>query len=297
MCLPGTLLPPSLSFYFFSWVCLSACLSVFPISINIFLNWFSWMKHVHGLLQWLVACVLVSSTRTHWCVGVTFKLSLPVSSEQRVLIVSPGSVSIADWPSVCKEPLSPLLEKPPSHPSHTAAWESRHSMRFTQDTSPSKGPWASSFVSYVRNSLRNHALLSNIRPQTLLIFTQTNIAVSKHPLWIVTTSSMQLSSVVWCTGNIKKIAFHIHNNEKGHMAVCNSRTRVKIWMKEQRKWDKQSVTPGRNIVCRVQEGMLRGFLFHVGAIPKQLKAVLGYQVCRRSQRCIWQNYRMPINRH
>ena len=119
MCLPGTPLSPSLSFYFFSW----ASLSVFPISINIFLNWFSRMKHVHGLLQWLVACVLVSSTRTHWCVGVTFKLSLPVSSEQRVLIVSPGSVSIADWPSVCKEPLS-LSWRNPRHTLHTLQPES-----------------------------------------------------------------------------------------------------------------------------------------------------------------------------
>ena len=176
----------------------------------------------------------------------------------------------------------PLLEKPPSHPSHTAAWESRHSMRFTQDTSPSKGPWASSFVSYVRSSLRNHALLSNIRPQTLLIFTQTNIAVSKHPLWIVTTSSMQLSSVVWCTGNIKKTALHIHNNEKGHMAEQGWRSG---WKNKESEINR--VSREKYFVCRVQEGMLRGFLFHVGAIPKQLKAVLGYQVCRRSQRYIW----------
>ena len=119
---------------------------------------FSSSTDIHGWNMFSDCCnvfvsvlqsVLVSSTQRHWWVSLS-NWTARVSCSH-VLIVSPGSVSIADWPSLCMQRVSPppwLGGETLRHTLHTLQLRVTPLYEpFTQDTSPSKGPWALSFVS------------------------------------------------------------------------------------------------------------------------------------------------------
>ena len=105
----------------------SLLVSVF-LSSDMFLNWYSWMKHIQWIL--FTACCNSSLNVVFVCFGVFNSNTL--LCECHFQIESAGvfraksvdccitRVSVYCRLALCMQGASPLLEKPPSHPSHTA---------------------------------------------------------------------------------------------------------------------------------------------------------------------------------